>query len=158
MTAQVNLHKATRLQLSYKDDQGGNIDLQANGATILARPRGWHLDEDSLLIDSQPVAGAILDFGLYFFHNAEELIRRGRGPYFYLAKLEHYREARLWNDIFKLAQQELNIPQGSIRAHVVIETFPAIFEVEEILYELRDHCCGGMAGRCEEPHCNLLKI
>lgn len=115
--------------------------------TIVVRPRGWHLPEKHLLIDGVPIAGGIVDFGLYFFHNARRLLAQGKGPYFYLPKIENRLEARLWNDIFVLAQDFLDIPQGTIRATVLIETITAAFEMEEILYELRDHAAGLNAGR-----------
>nr|WP_277209291.1 malate synthase A [Isoptericola croceus] len=120
--------------------------------TIVFRPRGWHLFESHLAYtgtdgSTQPASGSLVDFGLYLFHNAAELIARGRGPYFYLPKLEGHREARLWNEVFELAQDALGIPRGTIRATVLIETLPAAFEMEEILYELREHCAGLNAGR-----------
>jgi malate synthase len=120
--------------------------------TIVFRPRGWHLFESHLAYtgtdgSTQPASGSLVDFGLYLFHNAAELIERGRGPYFYLPKLESHREARLWNEVFELAQDALGIPRGTIRATVLIETLPAAFEMEEILYELREHCAGLNAGR-----------
>jgi malate synthase len=121
--------------------------LNDDTATLLVRPRGWHLDETHLLIDGQPVSASLFDFGLYFFHNAHELIRRGTGPYFYLPKLESHREARVWNDVFHMAQDLLAIPRGTIRATVLIETILAAFEMDEILYELRDHAAGLNAGR-----------
>jgi malate synthase len=111
------------------------------------RPRGWHLPERHLVVDDQPAAGALVDFGLYFFHNAQELLDRGSGPYFYLPKLESHLEARLWNDVFDHGQDALGIPRGSIRATVLIETIPAAFEMDEILYELRTHASGLNAGR-----------
>jgi malate synthase len=114
---------------------------------ILPRPRGWHLEEAHLTLDGHPVAGALVDFGLYFFHNAAEQLARGSGPYFYLPKLESHLEARLWNDVFCWSQQELGVPQGSVRATVLIETITAAFEMEEILWELRDHVSGLNAGR-----------
>ena len=116
-------------------------------AVLLVRPRGWHLRERHLLVDGEPVSASLFDFGLAFFHNAEELLERSSGPYFYLPKLEGHLEARLWNDAFVLAQEELGIDQGSIRATVLIETIIAAFEMEEILYELRDHASGLNAGR-----------
>jgi malate synthase len=115
--------------------------------TIVMRPRGWHLDERHLPVDGEPAVGALVDFGLYFFHNAAELLSRGSGPYFYLPKMESYREAELWNDVFTHAQQALGIPVGTIRATVLIETIPAAFEMEEILYALRPHLSGLNAGR-----------
>ncbi|HEX5499312.1 MAG TPA: malate synthase A, partial [Thermomicrobiales bacterium] len=116
-------------------------------ATLLLRPRGWHLDERHVRVDGEPVSGSLFDFGLYFFHNARESIERGSGPYFYLPKLQSHREARLWNDVFAFAQDRLGIPRGTIRATVLIETLPAAFEMEEILYELREHAAGLNAGR-----------
>ena len=115
--------------------------------TIVMRPRGWHLDERHLPVDDEPAVGALVDFGLYFFHNAAELIERGSGPYFYLPKMESHREAELWNDVFTHAQDALGIPQGTIRATVLIETIPAAFEMEEILHALRPHISGLNAGR-----------
>src|SRR5208337_5514443 len=116
-------------------------------AVLLVRPRGWHLDERHVLVDGQAMSGALFDFGLYFFHNAKGLLARGTGPYFYLPKLESHLEARLWNDIFLHAQDTLGIPQGSIRATVLIETILASFEMDEILYELREHSAGLNCGR-----------
>jgi malate synthase len=111
------------------------------------RPRGWHLDEKHVLVDGKRVSGGLFDFGLFLFHNAKELIARGAGPYFYLPKLESHLEARLWNDVFVLAQEELGLPQGTIKATVLIETILAAFEMDEILYELREHSAGLNAGR-----------
>jgi malate synthase len=116
-------------------------------ATIMVRPRGWHLEERHLLIDDQPVVAALFDFGLHFFHNARRLMNRGSGPYFYLPKTESHLETRLWNDVFNHAQDALDIPRGTVRATVLIETIPAAFEMDEILYELRDHSAGLNAGR-----------
>ena len=113
----------------------------------MARPRGWHFDERHLLVDGAPAVGALVDFGLYFFHNATELINRGSGPYFYLPKMESHLEARLWNDVFSFAEERLGIDHGTIRATVLIETIPAAFEMDEILYELRDYASGLNAGR-----------
>ncbi|MDT5034147.1 MAG: malate synthase, partial [Actinoplanes sp.] len=115
--------------------------------TIVMRPRGWHLDERHLPVDGGPAVGALVDFGLYFFHNADELIARGSGPYFYLPKTESYKEAALWNDVFTYAQQALGIPVGTIRATVLIETIPAAFEMDEIIHALRPHLSGLNAGR-----------
>src|SRR6266481_3014884 len=122
--------------------EGKPYRLQEKTATLLVRPRGWHLSEKHMLIDGQPVSGGIFDFALYFFHNVRTLLAKGTGPYFYLPKLENHLEARLWNDIFVLAQQELGIPQGTIKATVLIETILATFEMDEILYELREHSSG----------------
>jgi malate synthase len=121
--------------------------LNEETATLLVRPRGWHLPERHVTLNGEPVSGSLFDFGLYMFHNARELLERGSGPYFYLPKLESHLEARLWNDAFCLAQDELGIPRGSVRATVLIETILAAFEMEEILYELRDHSAGLNAGR-----------
>ena len=111
------------------------------------RPRGWHLPEKHVRVDDEPPRGALVDFGLFFFHNARKLLERGLGPFFYLPKLESHLEARLWNDVFAFAQDALDLPQGSVKATVLIETFPAAFEMDEILYELRDHSAGLNAGR-----------
>jgi len=146
---QVNLYDAIRRRISFASPEGKTYELRTDQrlATIVMRPRGWHFDEKHLLVDGQPVVGALVDFGLYFFHNAQELIDRGSGPYFYLPKTESHLEARLWNDVFTLAQERLGIPYGTVRATVLIETIPAAFEMDEILYELRDHASGLNAGR-----------
>ncbi|AKJ68249.1 malate synthase [Pandoraea thiooxydans] len=143
-------------QINVRDAARGTISLEQNGktyklnektATLIVRPRGWHLDEKHVLVDGQRVSGGLFDFGLYLFHNAKALLARGSGPYFYLPKIESHLEARLWNDTFVLAQNELGIPQGSIKATVLVETILAAFEMDEILYELRDHSSGLNAGR-----------
>lgn len=121
--------------------------LSDRPAVLLVRPRGWHLPERHVIVDSAPIAGSLFDFGLYFFHNARRLIERGSGPYFYLPKLESHLEARLWNDVFNFAQDALRIPRGTIRATVLVETILGAFEMDEILYELRDHSAGLNAGR-----------
>jgi malate synthase len=144
---QRNLYDAVRRTISFQNPDGREYRLHERTATLLVRPRGWHLHERHLLVDGQPVAGSLFDFGLYFFHNARELLDRGSGPYFYLPKLESHLEARLWNDVFNAAQDALAIPRGSVRATVLIETLPAAFEMDEILYELRDHAAGLNAGR-----------
>ena len=144
---QLNLRDAIRRTITFINPEGKEYKLGQDLAVLLVRPRGWHLVEKHLLIDGEPVAGGLFDFGLYFFHNARELLARGTGPYFYLPKLESHREARIWNDAFKLAQNELGIPQGTIRATVLIETIAAAFEMDEILYELRDHSAGLNCGR-----------
>lgn len=146
---QVNLYDAIRRQISFTSPEGKTYDLRDDQrlATIVMRPRGWHFDEQHVLVDGAPVVGALVDFGLYFFHNAAELIVRGSGPYFYLPKTESHLEARLWNDVFTFAQAELGIPHGTVRATVLIETIPAAYEMDEILYELRDHASGLNAGR-----------
>ncbi len=126
----------------------------------MVRPRGWHLPEKHVLLDGQPVSGSLFDFGIYFFHNARALIDRGTpaaGPYFYLPKMESHLEARLWNDVFVRAQQILGLPVGTIRATVLIETFPAAFEMDEILYELRDHSAGLNCGRWDYIFSHIKK-
>jgi malate synthase len=144
---QINLRDAVRRTISFESGEGKQYRLHERTAVLLVRPRGWHLTEKHLVVDGQPVAGGLFDFGLYFFHNARELLDRGSGPYFYLPKMESHREARIWNDVFHLAQDELGIPRGTIRATVLIETIPAAFEMDEILYELRDHSAGLNCGR-----------
>jgi malate synthase len=146
---QLNLTDALERRIDFTSPEGKEYKLRPAGElpTIVVRPRGWHLPEKHMLIDGEPIAGGIVDFGLYFFHNARRLLAQGKGPYFYLPKIENHLEARLWNDIFILAQDLLGIPQGTIRATVLIETITASFEMEEILYELRDHASGLNAGR-----------
>ncbi len=144
---QLNLFDALRRQIDFTDERGKRYEVGAVTPTVLVRPRGWHLEEKHLTLDGRPVPGAFVDFGLYFFHNAETLIAGGAGPYFYLPKMESHLEARLWNDVFSYAQERLEIPYGTIRATCLIETTPAAFEMEEILYELRDHSAGLNAGR-----------
>lgn len=143
---QINLFDAIRRQIDFEVG-GKEYKLKSKTATLLVRPRGWHLDEKHVEVDNRRISGGIFDFGLFFFHNAKELIAQGSGPYFYLPKMESHLEARLWNDIFVFAQKELGIPKGTIRATVLIETILAAFEMEEILYELRDHSAGLNAGR-----------
>ncbi|MFJ6027747.1 malate synthase A [Pseudarthrobacter sp. NPDC092424] len=146
---QLNLTDALERRIDFTTEEGKEYRLRPSAElpTIVVRPRGWHLPEKHMLIDGAPVAGGIVDFGLYFFHNARRLLAQGKGPYFYLPKIENHLEARLWNDIFIIAQDLLGIPQGTIRATVLIETITAAFEMEEILYELRDHAAGLNAGR-----------
>ena len=143
----INLKDAVRRTISFTGPEGKQYRLSEQIATLLVRPRGWHLPEKHLLVDGQQVSGSLFDFGLYFFHNAHELVNRGTGPYFYLPKIESHLEARLWNDVFNLAQDELGIPRGTIRATVLIETLLAAFEMDEILYELREHSAGLNCGR-----------
>jgi malate synthase len=143
----INLRDAIDGTITYDGSDGRHYELGENPATLLVRPRGWHLPERHLLIDSEPVAGALFDFGLYFFHCAPRLLANGSGPYFYLPKLESHREARLWNAVFNFAQDALGIERGTIKATVLIETLPAAFEMDEILYELREHSAGLNAGR-----------
>jgi malate synthase len=144
---QINLRDAVRRKITYTGGDGKVYRLNNQTATLLVRPRGWHLPEKHLLIDGEPVSGAIFDFGLYFFHNAKALIAGNTGPYFYLPKMESHLEARLWNDIFVAAQLELGVPQKTIKATALIETVLAAFEMDEILYELREHCVGLNIGR-----------
>jgi malate synthase len=144
---QMNLVDAVRREISFESPEGKAYRLNDDISTLVVRPRGWHLEERHLLVDGEPVSASIFDFALYFFHNAEELIRRGSGPYFYLPKLESHSEARLWNEVFNQAQDDLGIPRGTIRATVLIETILAAFEMDEILWELRDHAAGLNAGR-----------
>jgi malate synthase len=143
---QVNLADAIRRTIEHEEN-GKEYKLEPEVATLLVRPRGWHLVERNLLVDGAPVAGGLVDFGLFFFHNARELLERGAGPYFYLPKMESHREARLWNDVFDLAQDHVGLERGTIKATVLVETLPAAFEMDEILYELRDHSAGLNAGR-----------
>jgi malate synthase len=143
----INLRDAIDGTITYEGSDGRHYELAPEPATLLVRPRGWHLPERHLLIDSEPVAGALFDFGLYFFHCARRLVDKGSGPYFYLPKLESHREARLWNEVFCFAQDALDVPRGTVKATVLVETFPAAFEMDEILYELRDHSAGLNAGR-----------
>ncbi len=148
LQGQVNLYDAVRREIAFDDpDSGKSYRLGERLATLLVRPRGWHLVDKHVVVDGAPISASILDFGLYFFHNARELMERGSGPYFYLPKLESHAEARLWNDVFVLAQERLGIPRGTVRATVLIETLAAAFEMEEILYELREHSAGLNAGR-----------
>jgi malate synthase len=144
---QINVRDAVNRTIEFANPEGKQYTLNMQTATLLVRPRGWHLVEKHVLIDGKPISGGIFDFGLYFFHNAKKLLENGTGPYFYLPKLENHLEARLWNDIFVLAQQKLDIPQGTIKATVLIETILATFEMDEILYELRDHSAGLNCGR-----------
>ncbi|MDQ0337601.1 malate synthase [Caldalkalibacillus uzonensis] len=144
---QINLRDAIRRQIDFTTPEGKEYKLKDEVATLIVRPRGWHLDEKHVLVDGKPVPGGIFDFALYFFHNAKALIEQGSGPYFYLPKMESHLEARLWNDIFVMAQEELGIPQGTIKATVLIETILAAFEMDEILYELREHSAGLNCGR-----------
>ncbi|MBI5670494.1 MAG: malate synthase A [Chloroflexi bacterium] len=144
---QINLRDAVRRTITFTSPEGKSYKLNETTAVLMVRPRGWHLNEKHFLVDGKPIPGSLFDFGLYFFHNAHELLRRGSGPYFYLPKLESHLEARLWNDVFNLAQDELGIPRGTIKATVLIETILAAFETEEILYELRDHSAGLNCGR-----------
>ena len=149
ITGQLNLIGALDRTLDFSSEEGKSYRLGPDSelATIVVRPRGWHLDEKHMLVDGQRVSGSLFDFALYFVHCARRQLEKGSGPYFYLPKIESHLEARLWNDAFNLAQDTLGIPRGTIRATVLIETIPAAFEMEEILYELRDHSAGLNAGR-----------
>ncbi|KAJ1778609.1 Malate synthase, glyoxysomal [Coemansia sp. RSA 1807] len=146
---QVNMRDAVRRTISFTNAQGKEYKLRADGkiATLIVRPRGWHMEEGHLLIDGERCSASIFDFGLYFFHNAKATVAAGFGPYFYLPKMESYLEARLWNDIFNVAQDELAVPRGTIRGTVLIETIVAAFQMDEIIYELRDHSSGLNCGR-----------
>jgi len=144
---QINLRDAIRRSIRFTNPDGKEYKLNEQVAVLMPRPRGWHLLEKHMLVDGKPVSGGLFDFGLYFFHNAKELLARASGPYFYLPKMESHLEARIWNDAFVLAQDELGLPQSTIRATVLIETIPAAFEMDEILYELRDHSAGLNCGR-----------
>jgi len=144
---QVNLKDAVRREIELTTAEGKEYRLAERTATLLVRPRGWHLPERHVTRHGEPISASLFDFGLYAFHNAAELVRRGSGPYFYLPKLENHKEARLWNEVFKRAQQQLGIPYGTIRATVLVENILAAFQMEEILWELRDHSAGLNAGR-----------
>ncbi len=144
---QINLHDAVTGTIEFTSPSGRCYVLKPKIATLIVRPRGWHLVEKHVLVDGQPVSASIFDFALFLFHNAGTLIENGSGPYFYLPKLESHLEARLWNDVFKFAQDELGIPHGTIKATVLIETITAAFEMDEILYELREHSSGLNCGR-----------
>ena len=147
LEGQSNLRDAVRGTIGFTSPEGKRYALGPRTATLMVRPRGWHLDEKHVTVDGRPISAALFDFGLFFFHNAAALIAKGTGPYFYLPKLESHLEARLWNDAFNLAQDELGIPRGTIRATVLIETILAAFEMDEILYELKDHSAGLNCGR-----------
>lgn len=144
---QLNLRDAVDRRIDFTSPEGKRYELAGDTATLIVRPRGWHLEEKHVLIDGRPMSGALFDFGLFFFHNATKLIESGSGPYFYLPKLENHLEARLWNDVFDFAQDRFGIPRGTIKATVLIETLPAVFEMDEILYELRRHVVGLNCGR-----------
>jgi malate synthase len=145
---QINLCDAVRRTIDFRDPASGkDYRLAEKTAVLLVRPRGWHLPENHLRVDGAPISAALFDFGLFFFHNAQELMARGTGPYFYLPKLESHLEARLWNDVFVHAQKALGIPKGTIKATILIETLLAAFEMDEILYEMRDHIAGLNCGR-----------
>ena len=144
---QINLRDAVNGTITFTSPEGKVYKLNESIATLMVRPRGWHLEEKHILIDDKSISASLFDFGLFFFHNARQLIDKGSGPYFYLPKMESHLEARLWNTVFEMAQDELGIPRGTIRATVLIETILAAFEMEEILYELKDHSAGLNCGR-----------
>jgi malate synthase len=144
---QINLYDAVRRTIAFTNPDGKEYRLNEKTATLLVRPRGWHLVEKHLEVDGTPISGSLFDFGLYFFHNAKELLQRDTGPYFYLPKMESHQEARLWNDVFVRSQALVGLPNGTIRATALIETLPATFELHEILWELRDHSAGLNCGR-----------
>jgi malate synthase len=144
---QINLWDAINRTIEFASPEGKGYRLNEKIATLMVRPRGWHLNEKHVLQGGQPISGSLFDFGLYFFHNVAQLMKFGSGPYFYLPKLESHLEARLWNDVFTYSQDALNVPRGTIRATVLIETILAAFEMDEILYELRDHSAGLNCGR-----------
>lgn len=146
LTGQLNMRDAVRRTISLEQN-GKSYKLNDTIATLVVRPRGWHLDEKHVLVDGKRISGGIFDFALFLFHNAKEQLARGAGPYFYLPKMESHLEARLWNDIFVMAQNEIGLPQGTVKATVLIETIVAAFEMDEILYELREHSSGLNAGR-----------
>lgn len=164
LNGQINLRDAVRRQIDFETG-GKKYKLIEKPAVLIVRyvyvvdvsllivnlfydrSRGWHLDEPRVTIDNQPMSGSMFDFALYFFHNAHELVKRGSGPYFYLPKMEHYLEARLWNDVFLFSQSYIGMPHNTIRATVLIETLPAAFCMEEILFELRNHSAGLNCGR-----------
>jgi len=155
---QANLQDAVRRQLELVTPEGKEYRLNDRIATLVVRPRGWHLVERHATIDGAPVSASLFDFGLFFFHNADELVKRGSGPYFYLPKLESHLEAQLWNRAFVFAQQKLGIPRGTVRATVLVETIAAAFEMDEILWELRDHAAGLNAGRWDYIFSIIRKV
>jgi malate synthase len=156
---QINLIDAVRRTITYDDAQSKkHYALNPKTAVLIVRPRGWHLPEGHALLDGAPITGALFDFGLYFFHNAKELVKRGTGPYFYLPKLESRFEAKLWNDVFIYSEEALGIPKSTIKATVLIETIMAAFEMDEILYELRDHSSGLNCGRWDYIYSFIKKF
>ncbi|MFZ0475266.1 MAG: malate synthase A [Halobacillus sp.] len=144
---QINLRDAIQKTITFQNEKGKLYQLDEQTAVLMVRPRGWHLEEKHLTYQNKAISGSLVDFGLYFFHNAKQLIKNGSGPYFYLPKLENHKEARLWNDIFVYAQNYMNIPQGTIKATVLLETILAAYEMDEILYELKEHSAGLNCGR-----------
>ncbi|MED1471713.1 malate synthase A [Bacillus salipaludis] len=155
---QINLRDAVNRTISFENPNGKKYTLNEKTAVLLVRPRGLHLEEKNVLLDGKPISGSLFDFGLYFFHNVNNLLARGTGPYFYLPKLESHLEARLWNDVFVFAQDKLGVPQGTIKATVLIETILAAFEMNEILYELKEHSAGLNCGRWDYIFSYLKKL
>ncbi|WAH35220.1 malate synthase A [Alicyclobacillus dauci] len=155
---QLNLRDSINRRIDYTSPEGKHYTLNDKIATLIVRPRGWHLPEKHVLIDGKPAPGGIFDFALYFYHNTKTLLNNGSGPYFYLPKLESHLEARLWNDVFIMAQDELGIPQGTIKATVLLETILASFEIDEIIYELREHMAGINCGRWDYIFSYIKKL
>ena len=155
---QINLRDAVNRTITFENPNGKKYELKEETAVLMVRPRGWHLEEKHVLLDGKPLSGSLFDFAMYFFHNAKNLVEQGSGPYFYLPKLESHLEARLWNDVFVFAQNELGIPQGTIKATVLIETILASFEMNEILYELKEHSAGLNCGRWDYIFSYLKKL
>ncbi|KYP80044.1 malate synthase A [Ferroacidibacillus organovorans] len=155
---QINLRDAIRRTIDYTSPEGKAYRLKEQTAVLIVRPRGWHLDEKHITLDEKAIPGALLDFGLYFYHNVKTLLENGSGPYFYLPKMESHQEARLWNSIFVRAEQALGIPQGTIKATVLVETILATFEMNEILYELREHAAGINCGRWDYIFSYIKKL
>src|SRR3954468_4346611 len=158
LEGQVNLRDAARRTLAYTSPEGKKYTLKEKIAVIIARPRGWHMEEKHVFFRGQRVSASLFDWGLYFFHNAKPLLARGSGPYFYLPKLESHLEARLWNDVFLHAQAALGLPRGTVRATMLIETITGAFEAEEILYELREHASGLNCGRWDYMFSMVKKL
>jgi malate synthase len=159
LDGQINLLDRWHARLDYRDPASGKqYALASKPAVLLVRPRGWHLPEPGLTVDGAPISGALFDFGLYFFHNARAQLAQGSGPYFYLPKLESHQEARLWNSVFLFAQERVGLPSGTIKATVLIETLPAAFEMDEILYELREHIVGLNCGRWDYMFSFIKKL
>ena len=158
IAGQINCSDAIRRTIEFKNPDGRVYKLNEQIATLLIRPRGWHLVEKHVLVDDEPISGSLFDFGLYMLRNGKELLQRGSGPYFYLPKMESHLEARLWNDVFNYTQDALGIARGTIRATVLIETILAALEMEEILYELRDHAAGLNAGRWDYIFSTIKKF
>ncbi|MRX73536.1 malate synthase A [Bacillus lacus] len=158
MNGQINLKDAVEGTISFENSSGKKYVLKENTAVLKVRPRGWHLEEKHVLLDGKRLGASLFDFGLYLFHNAHTLVKKGSGPYFYLPKLESHLEARLWNQIFCFAEEKLSLRPGTIKATVLIETLPAAFEMDEILYELREHSAGLNCGRWDYIFSYLKKL